>query len=225
MVFAALVVAASLAAAPPDGTYSYDLQQSGTSIGSATVTLKHADAGILIHEKQDIKLGSSSMNYVVDETLDPGSLAPRSYVATYTKDGTPAVIRMALDSGGVRGSIDGVSGISAVTLPTDTKANFIVELSLLSGYVALPAQVSAAHVSKFAEVVPSQFIAVENHVQQNMNPVRPSGVPAQDVPLSISSNVDYDIWYDPLNYTVHAVVVSTQNVIFKLTKYSAEVKS
>ena len=114
MILAALVVAAGLAAAPPDGTYSFGLEQSGASIGTATVTLKHADAGVLVHETQDIKLGGSSLNYLVDETLDPGSLAPRSYVATYTKDGTPAVAELPVAHGTY---LPGIAPLGQIALP------------------------------------------------------------------------------------------------------------
>jgi len=225
MILAAVLVAAAVAAAPPDGTYSYSLEQSSASIGSATVTVKHADAGIVIHETQDLKLPSSTRSYAIDETLDPATLSPRSYTGTYTQDGTPAVVRMALAASGVRATIDGVSGVSSVTLPPGTRSAYIVELSLLSGYLFLPAQVNASHASKFAAVVPSELTAVVNRVDNNMNPIRPANIPGQDVSLSIGGAVDYDIWYDPLSFTVHAVSVPTQNAVFRLTKYSAEVKS
>lgn len=224
MVLAAFLVAAAVAAAPPDGTYSYTIQQTSNNIGTATVSVKHADLGIQIHESQDLKMASSTRSYAVDETLDPGSLAPRSYVGTYTQDGTPAVFRMAFDASGARASVDGVSGVTSVAMPPGAKSAFIVELSLMSGYLFLPAQVNAAKVTRFAAVVPSELDAVINHIDSNMNPVRPAGIPAQDVSLSVSGGqMNYDEWYDPLTFVVHAVTF--QNGVVRLTHYTAEVKS
>lgn len=224
MLIAALTVAAALAVAPPDGTYSFSIEQTSASIGTATVTVKRADSGLQIHEKQDLKMNATSRSYAVDETLDPASLAPRTYVGTYSQDGTPAVFRMAFDASGARASVDGVNGVTSVTMPPGTKAAFIAELSLMSGYLFLPAQVNAARVTKFAAVVPSELDAVVNHVDANMNPGRPAGVPPQDVPLSISGGaMNYDEWYDPLSFVVHAVTFN--NGVIRLTHYSAEVKA
>jgi hypothetical protein len=224
MVFAALLVAAAVAVAPPDGTYSYSIEQASATIGSATVTVKHGDAGIQVRETQSDKVSTSSRSYAVDETLDPGSLAPRSYVGTYTQDGTPAVFRMAFDSSGARASVDGVSGVTSVPLPPGTRSAFVVELSLMSGYLFLPAQVNAAKTSKFAAVIPSELDAVVNRVDSNMNPIRPAGIPPQDISLSVSGGqMSYDEWYDPLSFVVHAV--SFQNGVVRLTHYAAEVKS
>ncbi|MDQ6780181.1 MAG: hypothetical protein M3Z37_03375 [Candidatus Eremiobacteraeota bacterium] len=224
MFLAALSVAAALAVAPPDGTYSFSIEQTSVSIGTTTVTVKRADAGVQIHEKQDLKMNATSRSYAVDETLDAASLAPRTYVGTYSQDGSPAVFRMAFDAAGARASVDGVNGVTAVVMPPGTKAAFIAELSLMSGYLFLPAQVSAARVTKFAAVVPSELDAIVNHVETNMNPSRPSGIPPQDVPLSISGGaMSYDEWYDPLSFVVHAVTFS--NGVIRLTHYSAEVRA
>ncbi len=224
MVLAALLLAAAVAAAPPDGTYKYTIEQTSTAIGSATVSVKRADVGIQVHETQEVKLPSASRTYAVDETLDPGSLSPRSYVGTYTQDGTPIVFRMAFDAAGMRASVDGVSGATGVAMPSGTKSAFVVELSLMSGYLFLPAQVSAARTSKFAAVIPSQLAAVLNRVDSNMNPARPAGIPAQDVSLSISGGqMTYDEWYDPLTFVVHAVTFG--NGVIRLSHYSTEVKS
>jgi|SRR5579872_5007429 len=224
MLLAALALVVAVAAAPPDGTYSFSIEQASAAVGTATVTVKHGDAGIQVHEKQDLKLSTSTRSYSVDETLDAGSLTPRSYIGTYTQDGTPAVFRMAFDASGARASVDGVSGATAVTMPPGTRAAFIAELSLMSGYLFLPAQVNAAKVTKFAAVIPSELDAVVNRVDSNMNPIRPAGVPAQDVALSISgAQMTYDEWYDPLSFVVHAVTFG--NGVIRLTHYSAEVKS
>ena len=60
MVLAALLLAAAVAAAPPDGTYKYTIEQTSTAIGSATVSVKRADVGIQVHETQEVKLPSAS---------------------------------------------------------------------------------------------------------------------------------------------------------------------
>lgn len=220
MLFAALLILAAVGAgsgtpAPPDGTYTYAIQKGNDAIGSSNVTVKRSDAGITVHESETFT--DSSLSFVADETLDPATLQPKSYAATYTKAGGSQTVRMAFNRSGASATFEGI-GTSALPLPRGTKFGYVVELALMSGFGMLPAQIHQSNLIEFSTYIPSKMTIVSNRVITNAGSARPAGVPAADVSLSINGLADYDEWYDPGTFVVHAVSVPAQSVTIKLTK-------
>lgn len=219
MLLAALLVAAAVSAgsgapAPADGTYNYSIEAGSDKIGSSSVTVKRSDAGITVHETQT----KGAFSFVVDEILDPSTLAHKSYIATYTKAGASQTIRVFFDRSGATVMYDRINGSSPLALPAGVKDGFIIEASLMTGFLFLPAQIHQANANQFGDLIPSQMFVFTNKVDATAKPARPDGVPKGDVSLSISGPVNYDEWYDPTTFVLHAVSVPIQNVVIRLTK-------
>jgi hypothetical protein len=229
MYIAALVIAAALQAAagtpaaqsasnpgaPPDGTYKYSINQNSAAIGTSTVTVKRTDAGITIHETETV----NGSDFVADETLDPQTLAPRGYSATYPyPQGTGSLTaHVSFNRSGATVRFDGIDGASTIAMPSGVHAGFVVELSLMTGFLFLPAQIQAANVSQFSQILPSRVLQMVARVDRNQGSP-PNGVPATDVGVLIGASVSLTEWYDPTTFVVHEVSVPSQDVLIKLTK-------
>jgi hypothetical protein len=228
-VFAVAMVAASTLAsngpaAPPDGSYTYAITQSGAQVGTSTVVVKRSPTGMSISENETI----GNLTYTIEETLDPVTLDPRTYVATYLQGPDPQATgtqatgsqtaRVVVDPKGATISLDGVAGSQAFPLTSGLTKAYVLELSIMSGFLMLPAQIHASGASQFLQIVPSEVAAFPTRVGGPSAGPRPDGVPANDVELTISSKVAFDEWYDPNTFVLHDVSVPIQNVLIKLTK-------
>jgi hypothetical protein len=219
MLFLAAVVAATVAAAPangspPDGTYNYSITQSGSQIGTSTVTLKHSGTDLTVHESETM----GDLSFVVDETVDAATLAPETYVATYTKGTGSQTARTTFDRTGATVSFDNVPGTQFFPLTSGLKNAYVLELSILTGLFLLPAQIHESNASQFLEIIPSDVASLTNRVSSQATGPRPAGVPNTDASLSVASRSNFDEWYDPGTYLLHDVSFPTQDVLIKLTK-------
>jgi hypothetical protein len=221
MIFLAVVAAATIgaapvgtAAAPPDGSYTYSINQSGSQIGTSTVTLKHTGSDISVHETETL----GTLSFVIDEVLDATTLDPKTYVASYTKDTYTQTARGSFDRSGASISFDGVPGSQSFPFTDGSKNAYVLEQSLLTGFFMLPAQIHASRASQFMQVVPSQVLTLTSRINATTAGPRPAGLPAQAVPLSVGSKVNFDEWYDPGTFVLEAVSVPIQDVLIKLTK-------
>jgi hypothetical protein len=219
MFFLAAVVAAAMNSsgtqpAPPDGTYKYSIIQSGNEVGSSTITLKRSGSDITVHETETM----GELNFVVDETVDGVTLAPKTYVATYTKGDGSQTARAAFDRSGATVSFDGVSGSQAFPLTGAVRNAYVLESAIMTGFFLLPAQIHASRATQFLQIIPSGVQSLTSRVESQAAGPRPTGVPASDASLSIASHVDFDEWYDPNSFVLHDVSVPIQDVQIKLTK-------
>jgi hypothetical protein len=210
----------STATAPGDGTYNYSILQNGSPIGTSSVTVKRSDIGISLHETETL----DQMNFAVDETLDAATLAPKSYVATYQRGAGSQTARVIFDDKGATMTFDGTNTNQPLPLPAGVKNGYVIEGALMTGFLFLPAQIHATKATDFAQYIPSKVLQGAGHVDSTGHPVRPAGVPAGDVSLSIrftvplGPSVNLDEWYDPATFALHAVSVPDQNVLMKVTK-------
>jgi hypothetical protein len=220
MLFLAAVVAAAVsggsanAPTPPDGTYNYSIVQSGTEIGTSTLTVKHSGPNITIHETQTM----GELSFVVDETLDALTLAPESYVATYAKGTGSQTARAGFDRGGATVTFDGVAGSEEFPLTSSVRNAYVLESSIMTGFFLLPAQIRESRASQFLQVIPSLVQSMVTHVNSQAVGPRPQGTPQSDASLSIASRVNLDEWYDPNSLVLDTVSVPIQDVIIKRTK-------
>lgn len=202
-------------AVPPSGTYTYNVQQGGNDIGTSTITIGHSDVGLTVHESQAL---TGSLNYTIDEIFDMAMFDPRAYTGVYARGNTATTVRVAVDSGGATVTIDGTSGTAPFPNPAGVKHCYIIEGTLMSGYVMLPAELHASKATQFSLVSPrsvGQFVA-----NVDMHPVisRPPSVPAGDIALSVTGKLNFDIWYDPITMVVHAVSAPGQQLLITLKK-------
>jgi hypothetical protein len=221
MILLAVIAAATVssapvggAATPPDGTYNYSITQSGSQIGTSTVTVKHSGSDITLHEAETM----GTLTFVVDETVDGTTLDPKTYVASYTKDNYTQTARGAFDRNGATVTFDGVPGSQAFPLSGGNRNAYVLEQSLLTGFFLLPAQIHASRATQFMQVIPSQVLVLTSRIGATTAGPKPAQVPAQDVALAVQSKVDFDEWYDPNTYVLQAVSVPIQDVLIKLTK-------
>ncbi len=212
---AAATQAPTNAAAPPDGTYTYSIAQNSAPIGTSTVTVKRTDAGITVHENETV----NGSNFVADETLDAQTLAPKGYTATYPypQGSGSLTAHVSFGRGGATVRFDGIDGVSTIALPSGVHVGFVLELSLMTGFLFLPAQIEAANVAQFSQILPSRVLQQTSRVDKNQGSP-PTGVPANDVSIGIAASVNFDEWYNPTTFVVHEVSVPSQNVLIKLTK-------
>lgn len=211
---AATIVAYSAPAAPPDGTYKYTITQNGATIGTSTVSIKRQASSLTLHETQT----RGDWSFVVDETLDANTLAPKTYVATYVKGDGSQGARAAFDGAGATVTHDGIPGSTYFRLPGGVRNGYVLESSLLTGFLMLPAQLHAARAWQFSQIIPSEMEQVTNRVSLTPEASRPDGVPAGSSVLSLAGMVDQDLWYDSASYVVTAVNVPIQDVLIKLNK-------
>jgi hypothetical protein len=167
-----------------------------------------------VHETETL----GTLSFVIDEVLDGATLNPKTYVASYTKDTYTQTARGAFDRSGATISFDGVPGNQVFPFTDGNKNAYVLEQSLLTGFFMLPAQIHAAQVNQFMQVVPSQVLTTTSRISPTTAGPRPANLPAQDVPLSVDSKVNFDEWYDPNTFVLQAVSVPIQDVIIKLTK-------
>lgn len=204
------------AAAPPDGTYNYTISKGGDALGKSTVTIKRADVGVTIHETETM---AGSLNFTIDEILDAATLAPKAYSGTYARSAdAQTTARAAIDRNGAVITIDGVPGTAPLPNPRGIKNAYVLEGALMSGFALLPAQIHASKASQFSQILPRQVLQFVAHVDQHPAAIRPSSVPAGDALLSITGQVNFDEWYDPSTFVLHALTVPSQQVLITLTK-------
>lgn len=219
MLFAALVIATAVAgssgaAAPPDGTYNYSITSGNDTVGKSSVSVKRTGDGVALHETETL----GALSFVVDETLDPATLSPKTYVATYSKDTYSQTAHVSFDRSGATVSLDGISGSSTLSNPAGIKQAYVLELAIMTGFLMLPAQIHATQATQFSGLVPSRVLQFVGRIDSSQGASRPSGVPATDLPLSVTAAVNFDEWYDPTTFVLHAVSVPSQNYLIKLVK-------
>src|SRR5205807_5400907 len=146
MLTAPIGAVAAPAAAPADGTYGYTVIRSGQKAGDSTVSVKRAGAGISVHEVETF----TGVTDTVDETLDPNSLMPTAYVASFPLTAEVGITaHLAFYSGGARETVDGTSGATDFRLETGTTHLVVVDGAMMSGFLFLPAQVKALALRSF----------------------------------------------------------------------------
>ncbi len=207
--------APSGSAAPPDGTYTYSIQQTGSDLGKSTVKIARADIGITVHEEQQLQ---SSYTFIVDEIFDPATLSPRAFTGVYTRDTSSSTVRVAVDGGGATVTIDGTPGTASFPNPPGVKQTYLIEGTLMSGFAMLPAEIHASKATQFSLVAPRSVLQAVCSVDPHPIVTRPPSVPANDDVLSVTGKVNFDAWYDPQTFVVHAVSVPSQQVLIILTK-------
>jgi hypothetical protein len=201
--------------APPLGTYTYTVQQGGNDLGTATVSIGRSDVGLTVHEDQTLQ---GSLTYAIDEIFDATTFDPRAYTGAYARGNTATTVRVVVDSGGATVTIDGTSGTAPFPNPSGIKHAYIIEGTLMSGYVMLPAQLHASKATQFSQISPRSVSQMTGTVDLHPALPRPASVPPGDVALSVTGKVNFDVWYDPATMLVHAVSAPGQQLLITLKK-------
>jgi len=181
--FAAITLAAAVSM-PPDGTYTYELQQPGANVTS-DVSIAHDGDRIVVRERAS----AGGMVYLTWRTFD-ASLDETAYrVQAHDLDLdvalTPKLAAMHY-----------LGSQTNFALPGDRPA--LVIDGLLAPSAILPAMLAAHNAPAFSILTTRSPAVIDVSVDRDARPQRPEGVPAGDVALTIVlRGSPQTMWYDP----------------------------
>lgn len=215
-VFLAAAVAA--AAAPPDGTYTYDIATGG-QVSSATVTIKRDAVGLHVDENTSIASKSATATLV----LDPMTLAPISYVAAYNPgSANPSSVAISFNGQSASETVDGQSGQPIGIAPlVGAPKMLVLDGALLAGFVVLPAIASSSSDNSMTAIVAANGTAYPIVIDRKLKAAHPATVPAGDTSVSVITPTAFTIWYDPRTLVMDELDVPLQGVTETLRKHSA----
>jgi hypothetical protein len=217
---AAVFLAAAVAAvaAPPDGTYTYDIVTGGL-VSSATVTIKRDAVGLHVDETTAIASKTATASLV----LDPTTLNPISYVAAYNPgSSTPSSVAIAFNGQGASETVDEQSGQPISIAPLNGAPKMIVlDGALLAGFVAFPAIASISSDNSMTAIVAANGTAYPIVIDRKLKAAHPTTVPAGDTSVSVITPTAFTIWYDPRTFVMDELDVPLQGVTETLRKHTA----
>ena len=209
----ALTAGASAATAPAPainpGTYTYSASANGTTVGTSVVTVSTSSGTTVISEK-----GSGSaqgQSGTAADTLTLGSdLAPTSYQLTGSMGAQSVKGSATLTD--KTASVTGLNGTKSFDLLGATKHFIVIDIGVLAGFVALPAQMASWNNSPVLAVVPSYGTSLTMTPDPSLKPPRPASVPAADQVLAFGGQIPFTIWYNPANYITDEIDVPVQGL-------------
>jgi hypothetical protein len=212
MLAAFLLAAAGAVPFPAAGTYAYAASLSGQPVGQWSVTVKRDDLSTEIDESSRASLLGMALSAKATMVLAP-DLSPTTYDGNYGAPDQNMTVTVALTptSATVAGTQIGTA--RTVSLQAGTHHFVVVEPGLVSGLFALPAQLLSWKDSSVTWLLPMMGATQPLAKSANAPPVRPAGVPAKDVALSLAGNVAATIWYDPASLVPDRIEVPSENAV------------
>jgi hypothetical protein len=212
----AATFAATLPASPPDGSYAYAIFQNGAKIGSTSVTVTRSAGAVTSHESETITGGDGALT--VDQTLDPASLSPTSYVTTPCRLNAQVAVtaRLTFDSNGADETVDGTAGATHFPFESGTSHLYLLDGAFMTGFLFLPAQTKAQSLTSFTGLAACSAVSLAYTVGGSAGD-RPQSVPAADAGLAFSTKMNntpvaFVEWYDPQSMVVDEVDVAAEHV-------------
>lgn len=203
----ALAAASSTPAVPPDGWYTYVSTIPGRGTGQTSVRVSHDGPSLVLDESASGSSDSISGNGKAKMTLDAG-LTPTSYRATYSFGGSPSDVNVRFNASNATETE--AAGTQTFALGNVAQHFVVVDGALLSGYVALPAQMRAWANAPVMGVIPMFGRAFQLAPDSTVQVQRPKTLPAADTALTFTSPVTFTIWYDPSTLVVDEIDVPSQ---------------
>jgi len=204
----ALAAATSTPAAPPDGSYTYVSTVPGRGTGTTSVMVRHDGDNVVLEERATGSSDTVSGSGTATMTLDAG-LTPAGYRATYNFGGMPSDVTVKF--AGTTATESGAGMTQSFPLGNVASHFVVVDGVLLSGYLALPAQMRAWQNTTVMGVVPMFGRAFQLAPDTTVQQTRPKTVPSNDTVLAFSSPIAFSIWYDPGTLLVDEIDVPSQN--------------
>jgi hypothetical protein len=207
-----LAAVAATVTFPAPGAYNYTASMNGQPIGQWNVTVKRSDSATEIDEDSWASVMGMMLSAKATLALGP-DLSPASYSGNYRAAGQNIAATVALTSASA--TITGTQSDAArtVTLLAQTHHFVVIEPGLLAGLFALPAQLASWNESKVTWVSPVTGSAQPLMKDPAPPTARPSGVPTQDVELSLTGQTPVTIWYDPASLVPDRIEVPSQHAI------------
>jgi hypothetical protein len=114
---------------------------------------------------------------------------------------------------GSTASVTGAAGdTQTMNLVADANHFVVIDPGLISGFFAIPAQMSSWKDKPVIAIVPAFGQSVPLTVGSTTAPAqRPSTIAATDAYLSLSGPITVGVWYDPSTMLVDEIDVPSQN--------------
>jgi hypothetical protein len=185
---------------------------SGQPIGQWNVTVKRNDSTTEIDENSWATVMGMTLSAKATLALGP-DLSPTSYTGNYRAAGQDVAVTVALTpaSATITGSQSGTA--HTVALVPDTHHFAVIEPGLLSGLFALPAQLASWNESTVTWLSPVTGSAQPLMKSAAPAAARPSGVPAQDIELSLTGQTPATIWYDAVSLIPDRIEIPSQHAV------------
>jgi len=207
-----LLAAAGVGATfPPPGTYRYSAAMNGQNIGAWSVSVSTGASGTEIDEDSNASVMGMQLSAKASLLLGP-DLSPTKYNGNYhTPSQNPSVsVTLTPTSATVAGVF--TAQPQQVGLNPNTRHFVVIEPGLLAGLFALPAQLDSWKDSAVTWITPATA-QVQSLSTASSEPVRPAGVPPNDLVLSIERPTAVTIWYDPSTLVPDQIAAPSQNAV------------
>jgi hypothetical protein len=207
-----LAAVAATSLFPPPATYRYAASLGGQPIGTWSVTVKAQQPGTEIDERSSASF--AGMQLAATATLTLGAnLAPTQYDGSYRAPGQNPTVGVTLTPSAATVSGTLTSQPQQLALVPNTDHFVVIEPGLLAGLFALPAQLATWKESQVTWITPTSARAQSLTVGPSTAAVRPAGIPAADVVLSIAQPIAVTIWYDPATLVPDEISVPSQSAV------------
>lgn len=206
-----VILAAIVATTPADGTYTYAMSLNGAQVETTAVTVKHDPSGKLVLSESATgnmngRSGEVSDTLTLDETLAPLGYSANASIADSRS------MQSSLAFKGARATQTG-DVTKTYDLAPNAKHFVVLDFGPFAGYFALPAQMQAWNDQPVLAIVPMYAQGVPIAVDKSLTPERPKNVPAIDVQISVTSPLQFTLWYDPKTLVVDEMDVPTEGVL------------
>jgi len=203
-----LAAATASPATLPEGSYTYDSAVPGRGKGTTSVNVRRSGDGFTLEENASGASDSITGSGKATMSLD-ASLTPTAYRATYSFGGVPTDV--SVNFNGTIATESAAAGPQTFALGGVAQHFVVVDGVLLSGYLALPAQMHAWQNAAVMGLVPMFGRAFQLAPDTTLQIPHPKAVPTNDSVLAFSSPVAFSIWYDPSTLVVDEIDVPSQN--------------
>jgi hypothetical protein len=189
----------------PAGTYAYVATLDGKESAKTSITIvRNADGTTTISEDGGGSFGGVTGTAKATLALAADGATPASY-ASHVLVGEN-VVDSSSTFRGDRATLDGLAGSQTFSL-TSGQHFVVLDGGLLSGFIALPSQLAAWPAAPLQLLEPIYGQAAPLLTDSAAKPVRPAGVPAGDVALSVTGPVPLVEWYDPATMLLDQLIV------------------
>lgn len=185
---------------------------SGQPIGQWNVTVKRNDSATELDENSWASVMGMMLSAKATLALGP-DLSPTRYTGNYRAAGQNVDVTVALAAASATVTSTQSESAHALALVPNTRHFVVVEPGLLAGLFALPAQLASWNESTVTWLSPVTGAAQPLTKDSAAPPVRPAGVPAQDVELSLTGQIPVTMWYDPVTFIPDRIEVPSQHTI------------
>ena len=192
------------------GTYHYVSSIGGQPTGTSTIIITRTATSTQIREQDSATIAGQQAT--ASATLGLGSdLAPLTYTASYQGAGQSAATTANVT--GATASLTGPAGPQTVALLAPATHFVVIDGALLTGFLALPAQMQTWNNAPVLALAPIYGRSIALSTDASTATKRPANLPAADVNVSLGGPYPFTIWYDPATFVTDEIDVPSQSIV------------